>query len=538
MNKNEIFTLWIAPDNQKELPLLAHLSLKSMVLCGHDVILYTYEYLENVPDGVKVLDGNEILDSSRIFMYKEGHKTYGGFADLFRLHRLYKYGGTWLDLDVLLIRNINEKYDGDILICSEPTFRFYMHPNNGFLRFPKNDPFIKYMLDYAEKAGNDISHGQTGPRLITNTLKRFPDYNSYLKTFNTYHLLGWKYLNDYSKEPQKLLNKINMDEVIGFHINNTFFDELLTTENPDGLFEILKKSVLNSNSYEEYCKHLKENKILGFESYDAIRDWDLKYLDMADDNLDNSYEYTILIDSKNLKKIEIYNILHSIGFGSQPHDLLKTIQVIIFGKTDIGNDKIRFKDNISLLASDFESIYPYIDEYIYGNYVMLLNKPVIFCPKFFKDKKMEANIESHIIGDDLFVNIFNKKDYNSLLYKYGAQNIFNLTSEMLKSDIVSGKLIYSYETKSDDVFRLIQLINDLNKFDNEDIALKYLNIKSELKKMKFNNLLDTVSYHYYSSYENILNSSSFYEFKLKEENTRLNCLIRFYLNKLNKKYNF
>lgn len=39
MNKNEVFTLWIPLDNQKELPLLAHLSLKSMVLCGHDVIL-------------------------------------------------------------------------------------------------------------------------------------------------------------------------------------------------------------------------------------------------------------------------------------------------------------------------------------------------------------------------------------------------------------------------------------------------------------------------------------------------------------------
>ncbi|MER2013801.1 MAG: glycosyltransferase [Methanobrevibacter sp.] len=255
MNKNEIFTLWIPNDGDEKLPLLAHLSLKSMVLCGHDVVLYTYHNLENIPEGVKVLNGNEILDSSKIFMYKEGHQTYAGFADLFRLYRLYKYGGTWLDLDVLLIRNINEKYDDEILICSEPTFRFYLHPNNGLLRFPKGDPLIKYMLDYAEEMGEDITHGQTGPRLISNILKKFPEYNQFLKHFNIYHLFGWKYLNDYSKSPKKILNKINMNEIIGFHINNTFFEKILTTKNPNGLFEILKKSILNSNTYKEYFKY-------------------------------------------------------------------------------------------------------------------------------------------------------------------------------------------------------------------------------------------------------------------------------------------
>ena len=377
MDKNEIFSLWISMDNQKELPILAYLSLKSMILCGHEVILYVYEHLDNIPDGVKILDANEILDSSRIFIYKEGHKTCAGFSDLFRYHRLYRYGGTWLDLDVLLIRNINDKYDGDILIGSEPTFRFYLYPNCGFLRFPKYDKFIKYMRDYAEELGENVAHGQTGPSLVAKTLKKIPEYNNYLKHFNIYHLHGWKYLNDYSKSPEKFLNKMNMDEIVGFHINNTFFEELLTTKNPNGLFELLQKGILDSNSYEEYCSYLKKYNILSSESHNPIKEWDLKYLDLADDNFDNKFKYTILIDSKNLRKVEIYNILHSIGFGSQPKDIVKDIQIIIFGKTNIGNDKIRFKNNIALLVSEFEDIYPYIDEYIYGDYVIPLNKPVI-----------------------------------------------------------------------------------------------------------------------------------------------------------------
>lgn len=541
MNKNEIFTLWIPMGNQKELPLLAHLSLKSMVLCGHDVILYTYCDLENIPEGVEIKDGNEILDKSRIFITQKGHKNYGAFSDLFRFNRLYEYGGTWLDLDVILINNINEKYDGDIIIGSEPIFRYYMHPNLGIMRFPKHDPLIKHMRDYAESAGTDIEFGEIGPRLISNTLKQFPDYNRYLKTFDIYHMHGWQHLNDYSKEPRKYLNKMNMDEIIGFHLNNTFFEKILTTENPDGLFEILKKGILDSESYDEYLNHLKQCKILDFKSYDIVKDWDLKYLDMHNDIHDENYKFTILIDSRNLRKVEIYNIIHSIGFGAEPEDLVKDIQIIIFGKTDIGNDKIRFKDNIIILTSDFKSIYPYIDEYIYGDYVIPINKPVIFCPKFFKDKNIEVDLENYPISNGISVNIFNKKYFKKFLYEYSSENIFNLTNEMFKDlnyITLEEKTILGYDSKSKDINKLIQIIDNLDKLDEEDVSFKFLNAKSKLQEMKFKNLSDEASYHYYSSYLNILSSSSYYEYKLKNRNTQLNCLNSFYLNKLNVKYNF
>ena len=541
MNKNEIFTLWITLNNEKELPILAHLSLKSMLLCGHEVILYTYSHLENIPKGVKVLDANEIIDKSKIFLSTEGHKTYSGFADLFRLHRLYKYGGTWLDLDVLLIRNINDKYDDDILICSEPTFRFYLHPNNGLLRFPQQDPFIKHMLHHAESADKNTTFGQNGPKLITETLKNFPDYNQYLKTFNIYHILGWKYLDDYSKTPEKLLNKLNMDEIIGFHINNTFFEKIFTTKNYKGLFELLKKSILNSNSPDEYNNYLNEYNILTPKNNDIVKAGDLKYLDVMDDILDISFEYSLLIDAKNLRKVEIYNILHSIGFGLQPEDILKDIQIIIFGKTNLGNDKIRFKDNITIITSDFKDIYPYIEDYIYGKHIIPLNKPIIFSTKFFKDKTVETDIESYIIEDNLSVNIINKKCFLELLYKYGAENIFNLPKDIIDDfdcEINKENLIVKYGFKSKEVCSLIEKIDNLNKLDGEDITLKFLKTKSEIKKLKFKNLIDEVSYNYYTSYLNIINSSTFHEYKLKEQNTQLECLNSFYLNKLNTKYKF
>lgn len=537
MNRNEIFTLWVPPDDQKVLPPLAHLSLKSMVLCGHDVILYTYCDLNNVPDGVRVLDGNDVLDSSRIFRETQGFKSYSGFADLFRWYRLYKYGGTWLDLDVILIRNVNEKVTDDILICSEPSIRFYFIPNIGALRFPKHDPFIKHMIDYAEKVGTDISHGQIGPQLISKTLKKFPEYNKYLKHFNIYCMLEWKYIGDYEKSPEKLLNKIDMDEVMGFHINNAVFDRFITNNKPDGLYETLKEIILKSNSYEEYQDYLKRYKILDSNHKDIVRDWDLKYLDINDDKSNDSFKYTLLIDSKNLKKVEIYNLIHSIGFGCD-EVIVDDIQIIIFGKTNMWSDKVKFKDNIMFLASDFENISPYINEYIYGDYVVPINRPITFCPNFFKDKIMNSDIENFVIDDDSSITILNKNDYWSLLYEYGRENIFNLKKEMLSrfNTILNEKLILNYGTQPENIKELIQIIEELNDLNCEDISSLFIKSKFKLLQMEFNNLIDEVSYHYYTSYLNILNSNDYNEFKIKEENTRLNCLTGFYLNKFNDNY--
>ena len=49
-------------------------------------------------------------------------------------------------------------------------------------------------------------------------------------------MVEWKYSGDYTKNPQKFLNKINMDEVMGFHINNDVFNKFITNNHPVGFF--------------------------------------------------------------------------------------------------------------------------------------------------------------------------------------------------------------------------------------------------------------------------------------------------------------
>ena len=130
---NELFTLWISDDFK--LPELQQLSLKSMVLTGHKVTLYTYNELKSVPEGVEVADANKILDKSNIFKYKEGFNkgSYSGFANFFRVKCLYEKGTSWFDCDTLAIKNINYLKHKNPIISSEydsgrehkPKLRFF-----------------------------------------------------------------------------------------------------------------------------------------------------------------------------------------------------------------------------------------------------------------------------------------------------------------------------------------------------------------------------------------------------------------------------
>ena len=539
-NKNEVFTLWIS-EKDEAIPPLVYLSLKSMVLTGHEVIIYTYTKLSNIPDGVKVMDANEIMDKSKIFRYKDT-QSFSGFANLFRLKRLYELGGTWLDLDILLIKNISCL--DDIIICSEPQKEFYLHTNNAFIRFPKEDPCVKAMLDYAEMRGSDVSHGETGPKLVSKMLKNdFKDYNKYLKSFSLNNLLRWQDLEDYDKSPNEVLNKVNREEVYGFHVVNTFFNQS-TMDNPKGLFKLLEKSILNSNSPEEYEFNLKKYGILKENDDDPIKELDLKYISTFKDNEEirdkkELTPFTLLIDVKNLRKVEIYNLIFSIGYNPTEEN-----QYILFGKTDISTDKVKLRNKLSILNSSFEDIFDELDDFILGERIITVSSPIIFKEGFLSNKYLKGDIE-HIIEKDDYVNVFEKSVFKSLAKIY-KENVFNLDLEELE------KFNYSIEIKRDEglaffylnqdesIVKLIEKIDEIDEIDGEDDFLK---IKSEIIELESDlnpeRLYDKISYSYYKDYKNVIGSSSLTEYRLKQRNDALISQSSFYLNKLNEeKYTY
>ena len=102
---NEVNSLWIG----KELSTINILSINSFLYNSFKYNLYVYEDIENIPSDVNVLDGNEIVNESEIFVYKRGFNkgSPSAFSNLFRYELLFQKGGLWVDTDIVYLKNFN-----------------------------------------------------------------------------------------------------------------------------------------------------------------------------------------------------------------------------------------------------------------------------------------------------------------------------------------------------------------------------------------------------------------------------------------------
>ncbi len=269
---NNLFTLWIS-DN-RELPELQYLSLKSMLLTGHNVTLYTYNKLNNIPEGINVADANEILNKSKIFKYRNGFNSgsYAGFSDWFRIKCLYENGTAWFDCDILAIKNINDFSLNDIIISSEYYHDGNIQPNNGFLKFKKKDKLVKDYLDYIENIEdieNNVLHGELGPKLIKSMLDNtFSEYYDYLMNPNFIAPIHYFNYEHYLMPSNEIVGKLKFDEIWGFHILNSMFRhykvELKRVNS--GFYYDLKEIIITSSTKKEY-----KGKILDLISLNNLK---------------------------------------------------------------------------------------------------------------------------------------------------------------------------------------------------------------------------------------------------------------------------
>lgn len=94
-----IRALWVG----KRLGRLSRCCLSSFVRRGHQVCLYTYEQVEDVPEGVEVCDANQIVPADKIIRHK-ATGSYALFSDIFRYELLKKAGGIYVDCDVYCLK--------------------------------------------------------------------------------------------------------------------------------------------------------------------------------------------------------------------------------------------------------------------------------------------------------------------------------------------------------------------------------------------------------------------------------------------------
>ena len=95
-----IAALWIGGD----LSFLEQLCLKSYVDAGQHVTLYTYEPVDNAPDGVELANAADVLSQAN-FLRHARTSSPALHSDLFRYHLLARHDRTiWADTDAYCIK--------------------------------------------------------------------------------------------------------------------------------------------------------------------------------------------------------------------------------------------------------------------------------------------------------------------------------------------------------------------------------------------------------------------------------------------------
>ena len=217
---NIIQSLWIGSSLSK----LEQVCLKSFIDNGHEFHLYTYEDVDNIPEGIIIKDGNEILDKSEIFRYQNG--SVSAFSNLFRFTLLYKKGGIWVDTDVICVKPF--LFEDEIVIMSEPD-KYYNENiiTSCFIKLPQNSLISKTGIDIQREHKKLILSGQmqwgSGPRTIKELVEKFNLYN-YVKPWYTVCTCAWNHsitlLNPNIIFPNsKIINKLDKipDNMVCIH---------------------------------------------------------------------------------------------------------------------------------------------------------------------------------------------------------------------------------------------------------------------------------------------------------------------------------
>lgn len=245
-------SLWIGG----KLSTLEHLCLKTFVDHGLPIHLYTYEVVDNVPDGVVRKDANDIVPESEIYRYKNG--SLSAFSNYFRFMMLYKIGGYWVDADFACInpevatKQLNSM---DFVFLSEPLDNYIdTIAGSALLKMPAGSDIARKAVEIQKKHKDDILSGKmqwgSGP-ITMQQITSDPEMKKYLLDWKvcctcryyhaeslvnprkTYHPSVIKYLSDLP------------ESCFGIHMwNNVWSEQGINKDQSyeeDSIYELLKK---------------------------------------------------------------------------------------------------------------------------------------------------------------------------------------------------------------------------------------------------------------------------------------------------------
>jgi len=240
-------SLWI----ENELTPIQLISINSFLNLGYKYNLYVYDDIKKIPSGVNILDGNDILPDSSIWQYGSGFNKGGvsGFANQFRWHLLYEYGGLWADMDYVLLKDF-DFHDHDYVLAQEYNSKQHDYiVVSTFLIYSKhkNQKVFEECMNHTDTIDRKtVVHAQTGPMLLDAYAHKNElwGYMSEVEKF-TAVARGWE-------EVENLITEKNIPkDAYGIHLWNAMWNDPDTSLNvnfinfpKDCVWEQLKRKYL------------------------------------------------------------------------------------------------------------------------------------------------------------------------------------------------------------------------------------------------------------------------------------------------------
>jgi mannosyltransferase OCH1-like enzyme len=150
-----------------------------------------YEEVENIPKGVNIRDGNDILPDSGIWYYGKGFNkgSPSSFSNEFRYTLLYKNGGLWADTDVVLLKKL-ELNNEFIFISEMNNEKQQVTTSVMYSKDSKQDIFRECIDEIGNVDKDSIRHGDIGPTLFDYKVKEY-DLKNYVKPPEEFCSINW-----------------------------------------------------------------------------------------------------------------------------------------------------------------------------------------------------------------------------------------------------------------------------------------------------------------------------------------------------------
>lgn len=154
-------------------------AVESCKLKGYKYILWTDKTMD---DFVK-------NNYQNFYQYYKSYKYTIQKCDAFRYLVLYKYGGIYLDMDIICKRDLNELLNYDLILAKSSNVKSSF--TNSFFMIIPNHPFFKYCINSLPDKINKYRYfgkhlhvmSSTGPLFLNSMMKNYGKiYNMYILT--------------------------------------------------------------------------------------------------------------------------------------------------------------------------------------------------------------------------------------------------------------------------------------------------------------------------------------------------------------------